>query len=137
MRSSPGNGKKFRTSCSGNTITNMWPNGFWILKKAREFENHEICQDLMTSYEEAMVKIEQVSHKAVIYDVYKLKYLRISIVSLRRIRWDLESKRRSNWGLTSKLFVYVIENLNWFMCNFGNFLDPFDNFNLLSAIIEF
>ena len=137
MRSSPRNEKKFRTSCSGNTTTNMWPYGFQILKKQTKSRNHEICQDLMISYEEAMVKIEQVSNKSIMYDIYKSKYLRRRIVALSRIRLDLESKWRSNWGLTSKLFVYVIENINWFMRNFGNFLDSFDNFNLLSAIIEF
>ena len=40
-------------------------------------------------------------------------------------------------GLTSKLFVYTIENIDWFLCNFGNLLDPFDNFHLLSAIKDF
>ena len=40
-------------------------------------------------------------------------------------------------GFTSKLFVYAIENIDWFLCNFGNLLDLFDNFNLLSAIKDF
>ena len=57
-----GNEKKFGTSCSGNTITNVWPNGFQILKKQTKSENHEICQDLVISYVDAMVKIEKVSH---------------------------------------------------------------------------
>ena len=30
-----------------------------------------------------------------------------------------------------------MENIDRFMCNFGNFWDPFDNFTLLSVIIEF
>ena len=36
-----------------------------------------------------------------------------------------------------KLFVWAIEKIDRFMCNFGKFLDSFDNFNLLSTIIEF
>ena len=57
-----GNEKKFRTSCLGNTTTNVWPNDFEILKNQAKYENHEICLDLMISYVEAMVKIEKVSH---------------------------------------------------------------------------
>ena len=34
-------------------------------------------------------------------------------------------------------WVRAIENKDCFMLNLGNFFDPFDNFDLLSAIIEF
>ena len=40
-------------------------------------------------------------------------------------------------GFDFKTFCKATENKDYFMCKFGNFLDPFDNFNLLSAIIEF
>ena len=59
---------------------------FKFKKKQTKSENHEICQDLMISYEVAVVKIEQVSHKSVMYDVYKPKYLTRRIIALRRIR---------------------------------------------------
>ena len=40
-------------------------------------------------------------------------------------------------GFDFKTFCKATENKDYFMCKFGNFWDPFDNFNLLSAIIEF
>ena len=55
-------------------------------------KNHEIYQDLMISYVEAVVKVEQVLHKSVMYDVYKPKYLKRRIVALKSIQYDLESK---------------------------------------------
>jgi len=36
LRPCPGNEKNFWTSCSRNPTTNVWPNGFLILKKANE-----------------------------------------------------------------------------------------------------
>jgi len=49
-------------------------------------ENHEICQDLMISYVEAVVKNEEGFAQSVMYDVYKPKYIKRRIVALRRIR---------------------------------------------------
>ena len=40
-------------------------------------------------------------------------------------------------GFDFKTFCIGNENKDCFMCNFGKFLDMFDNFNLLSVIIEF
>ena len=40
-------------------------------------------------------------------------------------------------GFDFKTFVQAIENKDYFMCIFGNFLDLFDNFNLLCSIMEF
>ena len=40
-------------------------------------------------------------------------------------------------GFDFKSFVQAIDNIDWFTSTFGNFLDPFDNFNLLTVIIEF
>ena len=86
VRSYLGNEKKFRTSYSGNTTTNMWPNGFKFKKKQANSKNHEICLDLMISYVEVVVKIWEGFGQSVMYDVYKPKYLRRRIVALRRIR---------------------------------------------------
>ena len=59
-------------------------------------KNHEICQDLTISYVEDVVENGEGFAQYVMYDVYKMKYLRRRIVALRRIQYDLESKRRSN-----------------------------------------
>ena len=40
-------------------------------------------------------------------------------------------------GFDFKTFCISNREQDWFMCNFVNFFNPFDNFNLLSAIIEF
>ena len=48
--------RNFLTSCSGNTPKNVYPNDFKILKKQKKSENHEICQYLVISYVEAVVK---------------------------------------------------------------------------------
>ena len=73
----------------------------------------------------------------VMYDVYKSKHLRGRLVALRRIQSDFETKWQSNCVLTTKLFVQTIEIICCLMRNFDNFLKPFDNFNILSTIIEF
>ena len=86
MKPYPGNEKKFRISCSGNTTTNVWSNGFKILKKQTKSENHEICQDLMISYVEVVVKKRTNFAQFVMYDVYKPMYLGRRIVALKWIR---------------------------------------------------
>ena len=107
---------------------------FKFLKKQTKSENHEIFHNVMVSYMKVVVK----NWKSfayiyfVMYDVYKSKHLRGRLVALRRIQSDFETKWRLNCGLTTKLFVLVIENIG-----FGKFLRPFDNFNVLNAIIEF
>ena len=48
-------------------------------------KNHEICQDLMISYMEDVVENGEGFAQHVMYDVYKMKYLRRRIVALRMI----------------------------------------------------
>ena len=50
------NEKKFSTSCPRNTPTNVCSNNFKILKKQMMSENYEICQYLIISHVEAVVK---------------------------------------------------------------------------------
>ncbi|MFS9531767.1 hypothetical protein Q6247_26805, partial [Klebsiella pneumoniae] len=46
LMSHVGNEKKFRTFCSRNTTTNVFPNDFKILKNQTMSENDEIRQDV-------------------------------------------------------------------------------------------
>jgi len=48
-------------------------------------KNHEIYQDLMISYVEDVVENGEGFAQYVMYDVYKMKYLRRRIVALRMI----------------------------------------------------
>ena len=64
----------------------------------------------------------------------------VSQMENRRVEKDsvrFEVKVTVELGFDFKTFCKATENKDYFMCKFGNFLDPFDNFNLLSAIIEF
>ena len=61
----------------------------WFLnskKKQTKSENHQIHQDLVISYMEAVVKNWEGFTQSVTYDVYNPKYVRRRIVALRMIR---------------------------------------------------
>ena len=108
----------------------------WFLnskKNQTKSENHEICQDLVISYVEAVVKNWEGFAQSVTYDVYKPKYLRRRSVEKDSVRFGV--KVTVELGFDFKIFYIGNREQDWFMCNFGNFLDPFDNFNLLSVII--
>jgi hypothetical protein len=64
-------------------------------------ENYKICQELMISYMEAVVKIWTSFEYFVMYGVYKSKHLQRSFRELRS-RWlGLNEKRRSNLNVNS------------------------------------
>ena len=48
---------------------------FKFYKNQTKSENHEICQDVMISYVEAVVKIWECFAQFVTYDAYKRKHL--------------------------------------------------------------
>ena len=113
----------------------------WFLnskKSKQSLKTHEICQDLMISYVEAMIKNWEGFAQSVTYDVYKPKYLRRRSVEKDSVRFGVKVTVES--GFDFKTFCIgntAIENIDSFMCNFSIFLDLFDNFNLLNTIIEF
>jgi hypothetical protein len=102
-------------------------------KKQTKFENHKFCHDIMISYDETMVKIWEGFAQVVMYAPYKSKHLWRRSIELRSSRPEFESKWWAILSLSSKLFVYAIPNLDSFMPNFGNFLDPFHNFNFFGS----
>ena len=69
----------------------IWPRMCsWILlkfyKKQINSENHEICQDIMISYMESMLKNLVCFAEVVTYATYKSKHLRWSFIEFRRSR---------------------------------------------------
>ena len=112
----------------------------WFLNSKKSkwcLKNHEICQDLMILYVVAMVKKLRMFRTICHVRCLQTKVSHKKNYSVEKDSVKFGVKVMIELGLTSKLFVYVIENIDWFLCNFGNLLDPFDNSNLLSVIKDF
>ena len=60
--------------------------GFKFYKNQTKSENYEICQDIMISYMEAVIKNWAGFVKVVTYVAYKTKHLRRSSIDMRSIR---------------------------------------------------
>ena len=108
-----------------------------MLKKQTKSENHEICQDLVISYVEAVVKNGEGFAQSVMYDVCKPKYLRTKNRSVEKDSVRFGVKVTVELGFDFKTFCIGNREHRLFHVKFWYFLDLFDNFNLLSVIIEF
>ena len=80
----------------------------WFLnpkKKKTKYENHEICQDLMISYVEAVVKNWEGFAQSVMYDVYKPKFLKKKNHSVEKDSARFEVKVTIELRFDFKTFV--------------------------------
>ena len=84
-------------------------------KRRRKNENHEICHDVMISYMELVVKKLRRFHTFCHTQCLDVKASHKKNHSVEEDRIRFRIKRRSNCDLTTKLFLYTIENIDYFI----------------------
>ena len=98
---------------------------FKFYKKQTKSENHETCKDVMISYVEAVIKIEEVLRKFVTYDAYHL-------IALFMKSWnffgDSSVYNHRTWQLARNILNFLSQPphmISWHLDKFQDFWSSF------------